>query len=198
MTLCYHTLCIMYPYFVCLKAIFWFKVMKVKKQLWQCHSCYTPPWWLLLDKDITRWCWKTVLLYCLWTMYMLHVAMQESVCGEGWFNLCTLITGVSLTLARWGCLNQPSSTHTSQHQHYFESRHIILEWSEVVLASTHSHSHPLQQIVCLYFNVGLLYFTLSLRHFLVISVLPLILLCRRQAQIDGHHGVLGQSIKVLS
>ena len=50
------------------------------------------------------------------------------VCGDGWFNLCTLIaqcatgvqlhpTPISLPRARWGCFNQPSSTHTHTHTH---------------------------------------------------------------------------------
>ena len=50
--------------------------------------------------------------------------LQTRVCGEGWFNLCRLISQYTtsvqpysaqeskLTRARCGCLNQPSSTHT--------------------------------------------------------------------------------------
>jgi hypothetical protein len=48
----------------------------------------------------------------LWDMFMaLHAAMQEisqSVCGDGWFT--HPLSPISLTLARWGCLNQPTST----------------------------------------------------------------------------------------
>jgi len=56
------------------------------------------------------------------------VCVCVCVCGDGWFILCALISQmhprraasprpqslISLTRARWGCLNQPPTTHTPQ------------------------------------------------------------------------------------